>query len=205
MLPFIIFAEKKRQMKPIFTTAIAVLLGTQALLYFFSNHSILIGVFLLLYLLLGGTTLGCMGWLFTGPLAVGLSSFFLSVQDGAPRLSQLFDGFNCFGRAFLSTLLMGLFIVLWCLLFVIPAIIKTYSYAMTFFIIADDPSAGALEAITRSRQMMAGNKWRLACLYMRFAGWGILCLFTFGIGFLWLCPYMMAATAAFYRDIKEQG
>ena len=161
------------------------------------------GLLLLFLLLLAGSTIGCTVWLFAGPLAVGLSLFFLSVCSGVPRFSQLFGGFNYFGKAFLSTFLMGLFIMLWCLLFVVPGIIKTYSYAMTFFIIAEDPSVGSVEAITRSRQLMDGNKWRLFCLYRRFTGWGILCLFTFGIGFLWLWPYMMAATAAFYDDLTR--
>jgi len=163
------------------------------------------GLLLLFLLLLVGSTIGCMSWLFAGPLAVGLSSFFLSVHNGMPRLSQLFGGFNYFGKSFLSTFLMGVFIMLWCLLFVVPGIIKTYSYALTFFIIAEDSSVGAVEAITRSRQLMDGNKWRLFCLYLRFTGWGILCLFTFGLGFLWLGPYMMAATTAFYDDLSTNS
>ena len=164
-----------------------------------------IGILLLLSFLTQGTALACLGWLFSGALTVGLCSFFLSVQTGGPRISQMFDGFNCFGKAFWSAFLTGLFIMLWSLLFIIPGIIKTYSYAMTYFIIADDPDVGTLEAITRSRQLMDGNKWRLFCLSLRFIGWWILCLFTLGIGFLWLWPYMMAATAAFYRDVEAEA
>jgi uncharacterized membrane protein len=139
--------------------------------------------------------------LYCGPLLVGIASFFIAVCNGAPRFSQLFDGFDLFGKSLGAYLLMMLFLMLWMLL-IIPGIIKTYSYAMTFYIIADDPSVGAAEAITRSRQIMDGNKFRLFCLYLRFIGWSFLCLFTFGIGYLWLIPYMNAAQAAFYEDIK---
>ena len=38
--------------------------------------------------------------------------------------------------------------------------------------------------------------------YSAFIGWGILCVFTLGIGNLWLNPYRQAATAAFYREIS---
>ena len=169
------------------------------------NWGVAIGLFLLFQLLLGGTSLSYTSWLFTGALTVGLCSFFLNLSSGSVRISMLFDGFNVFGKSFGVIFLTGLFIMFWSLLLVVPGIIKTYSYSMAFFIVADDPSVGALEAITRSRQIMNGNKWRLFCLYLRFIGWGILCAFTLGIGLLWLWPYMMASTAAFYEDIKDNG
>lgn len=49
MLPFIIIAEKKRRMKPIFISAIGLLLCTQVALYFYSNHSVLISIILLCF------------------------------------------------------------------------------------------------------------------------------------------------------------
>lgn len=52
--------------------------------------------------------------------------------------------------------------------------------------------------------MMAGNKWRLFCLQFSFIGWQILCILSLGIGFLWLTPYMNAATAAFYDEISRE-
>jgi len=50
-----------------------------------------------------------------------------------------------------------------------------------------------LDAITKSKEMMRGNKWKLFCLGFRLFGWGLLCILTFGIGFLWLYPYMMVS------------
>ena len=98
--------------------------------------------------------------------------------------------------------LMGLFIALWTLLFIIPGIVKMFSYAMTPFILEENPDLTANEAIDRSRAMMKGHKFDLFWLILSFIGWGILCVFTLGIGTLWLTPYMQTSIAAFYEDVK---
>lgn len=72
---------------------------------------------------------------------------------------------------------------------------------MTFFIIAENDSIGPLEAVTKSKEMMDGNKWKLFCLGWRFFGWALLCILTLGIGFLWLMPYMVVSYAKFYDYI----
>lgn len=86
----------------------------------------------------------------------------------------------------------------------IPALIAQYRYAMTFYVAQDHPGIGALEAIRRSKQLMDGNKWKLFCLQWRFFWWGLLCVFTLGIGILWLVPYMMTSQARFYDDLKGE-
>ena len=98
--------------------------------------------------------------------------------------------------------LMVLFIALWSLLLVIPGIIKMFSYAMTPYILEENPELSANEAIDRSRAMMKGHKFDLFWLFLSFIGWGILCVFTLGIGTLWLTPYMQTSVAAFYEDVK---
>jgi len=98
--------------------------------------------------------------------------------------------------------LMTLFTSLWMLLFIIPGIVKMFSYAMTPYILEEHPELSANEAIDRSRAMMKGHKFDLFWLYLSFIGWGILSLFTFGLGGLWLGPYVQGAHAAFYEDVK---
>ena len=98
--------------------------------------------------------------------------------------------------------LMYILVCLWMLLLIIPGIIKAFSYAMTPYILEDHPELSARDAIHLSRTMMRGHKFDLFYLYLGFLGWGILCLFTAGIGFLWLTPYMQTSTAAFYREVK---
>jgi uncharacterized membrane protein len=84
----------------------------------------------------------------------------------------------------------------------IPVIIAQFRYFLTYYILNDFPGVGPMEAIRRSTQMMKGNKWKLFCLQLRFIGWGLLCVLTLGIGFLWLIPYMMVSMACFYDDVK---
>lgn len=98
--------------------------------------------------------------------------------------------------------LVMLFTFLWSLLFIIPGIVKCFSYSMTPFILEEHPELGANEAIDHSRAMMKGHKFDLFWLILSFIGWGFLCLFTFGIGYLWLVPYMDTSISAFYEDVK---
>jgi uncharacterized membrane protein len=141
--------------------------------------------------------------LIEGPLCLGLYFFALNLIRGKEiGLSQLFDGFRVFGKALGSFMLMIVFILLWSLLFIIPGIIAAFSYSMIFFIIADDRNIGQLEALRKSKELMMGNKWKLFCLSWRFFWWFLLCMLTFGIGFIWLNPYILITKAHFYEAIK---
>ncbi|MCF7817432.1 MAG: DUF975 family protein [Kiritimatiellales bacterium] len=142
-------------------------------------------------------------FLLSGAFVVGFCSYFLVLaQSGEARLECLFTGFKRFWRSFGVYVLSTLFVFLWMLLLIIPGIIAAFRYAMVYFIIADDADVGPLEAIRQSKMMMTGNKWKFFCLHWRFFGWWVLCLFTGGIGFLWLVPYMQTTFAKFYEDVK---
>ena len=139
------------------------------------------------------------------PMMYGYSIVMLSVMRGGEmNIGGLFDGFNDFGRIVGTKLLQAIYTFLWTLLLVIPGIIKNYSYAMTDFILKDQPELANNAAIEKSMAMMDGNKMKLFLLDLSFIGWAILCLFTFGIGFLYLQPYVQSAHAAFYEDLKAQ-
>ena len=101
-----------------------------------------------------------------------------------------------------TMLVVGIFTALWTLLLIIPGIIKALSYSMTKYILQDNPELSASESIHRSRMMMKGHKFDLFWLYLSFIGWLILGIFTFGIGYFWLVPYMETAEAAFYEEVK---
>ena len=83
----------------------------------------------------------------------------------------------------------------------IPAFIKSLSYSMTPFILYDKKEMGT-KAIDLSMKMMKGHKMELFILYLTFIGWGILCIFTLGIGYFWLVPYINASLAGFYEEVK---
>ena len=129
------------------------------------------------------------------PVIGGLCSLFVGV---------LFEGFQDYGRIFVTMLLQAVYTILWSLLLVIPGIIKSYSYAMTSFILKDEPEMKNNAAIEKSMAMMEGNKMKLFMLDLSFIGWAILCIFTLGIGLLFLQPYVAISRAAFYEDLKAQ-
>lgn len=138
-----------------------------------------------------------------GVIALGYAKFNLNlVNRNNPKVEDVFSQFNNFGKAFIMNFLRGLYTTLWTLLFIIPGVIASYSYAMTPYILYENPDMTANEAIKASKELMKGNKWRLFCLEISFIGWSFLCIFTLGIGYLFLHPYTEAAGAAFYREIK---
>jgi len=138
-----------------------------------------------------------------GPLALGAAIFSLSLARGKEaRLEQIFLGFNNFSTAFITYLLILVYVLLWTLLFIIPGIIAALGYSMTFYILVDDPLIKPQDALRKSKSMMNGYKEKLFYLCLRFFLLSILCILTLGIGFLWLIPYFHVTMAKFYDDIK---
>ena len=137
------------------------------------------------------------------PLQVGLVNAFRKLlENGDTNLLSNTFRFTNYWRKVGGMLLMSILVFLWTLLLIVPGIIKLFSYAMTPYILDEYPELTASEAIHRSRMMMKGHKFDLFWLFLSFIGWSILCLFTCGIGYLWLYPYMQTAEAAFYREVK---
>lgn len=140
-----------------------------------------------------------------GVVQLGYTRFLLNQHDGRTfEVKDLFSQFDRFTVGFLQLFLRNLFIILWSLLLVIPGVIKTFSYAMTPFILAEHPELTAKQAIDRSMELMDGHKWELFVLGLTFIGWELLNALTLGIGSFWLNPYKNAAYAAFYREITAQ-
>ncbi len=147
---------------------------------------------------------GIIDFIITGPFMIGIAMFYLTVaqKQSAPLVGQIFNGFNYFAAGFVAFLLMTIFIFLWALLLIIPGILACLSYAMTYFILAENPQTRGLEAIRKSKGMMKGYRWKLFCLSLRFIGWIILGMLSLGIVFLWIIPYFWTSLANFYIDIK---
>ena len=148
---------------------------------------------------------GMLASLFVGNAAtVGMCNYFIKNTDSKPAIADAFSGFKVrYGRNIGTLLLVGIKLVLWSLLFVIPAVIKSYEYAIIPYILADDAEISSKDAFKKARQMMKGNKWRLFKLNLSFFGWGVLCFVTFGVGTLFLMPYVSAAAAEFYVELKN--
>ena len=137
------------------------------------------------------------------PLTWGYVVMWLDVvRKNEVNYGSLFDGFKDYLRIFLTLLLTGIYTFLWMLLFIVPGIVKCYSYSMTSYILKDNPDMKYDAAINESMRMMQGNKMKLFLLDLSFIGWFLLCILTLGIGLLFLYSYVNAAHAHFYEDLK---
>lgn len=76
-------------------------------------------------------------------------------------------------------------------------------YSLTTYIAFDNPEMTELEIVNESAKMMKGNRLKLLLFLLSFIGWGVLCIFTLGIGYLWLIAYMQVAGACFYESLLE--
>lgn len=142
-------------------------------------------------------------FLLGGTIRLGHAKYLLDQHDARElNVGTLFSQFHQYGNGFCLALLTGLYTFLWTLLFIIPGIIATFSYAMAPFIQVEHPEYTASESLRASKEMMRGHKWELFCLSISFIGWAILCAFTLGIGSIFLNAYQSAAIAAFYRDLS---
>lgn len=140
------------------------------------------------------------------PLTWGYQTLFLgAVRGGEATAKDMFEGYNkeLFSRVLTTTLLYYVYVFLWSLLLLIPGCIKSYSYAMTPYILKDNPEMKNNAAIEESMRMMDGHKLELFLLDLSFIGWAILSILTCCIGFLWLAPYMNMARVNFYEDLKK--
>ena len=146
--------------------------------------------------------------LFLGPLTVAYNWFSLVFMRGQTPdyvypYRTAFSEVN-YMRFMLTYFMMQLFIFLWSLLFIIPGIVKSFSYAMTPFILMDHPEMEWKEAITESRRLMDGHKGDLFVLYLSFIPWLLLTCLTMGILLIYVTPYMQMTVANFYRGLKEE-
>ncbi len=173
-----------------------------------SNYWMKVAVIVIYGAVLSGVSAATMGigaLIIAGPMLIGYNYFFLlSYRGESPDIGAMFNnGFKNFGRNLGGYLWMVLFIYLWSLLFIIPGIIKSFSYAMTPYILADSQNVKAQEALKISMRMMNGHKLDLFVFMLSFFGWMLLSAITFGlVGLFYAGPYMSTALAGFYEELK---
>ena len=148
-------------------------------------------------------------------LLAALLVLFMGVQNwyrmSIYEKTSLWEIFRVFGKSriigsFGVTSLVVLYTSLWGLLFVIPGIVKYYSYSQAVFIKAEYPDIPAAEALRLSQKMMDGHKADLLYLQLTFLGWFLLSALTYNIlGIIYVFPYYHAAMAFAYEEIKAEA
>ena len=140
----------------------------------------------------------------SGLFTFGYLSFFLKISRNEDvEINELWNKTSMFMTFIAAAILIGLFTTLWTLLLIIPGIIAAYSYQMTLYILLDNPNMNVMDAIKESKRMMKGHKMDYFILQLSFIGWIILGIFTLGILYLWLVPYMNVTMCNFYNNLKE--
>ena len=128
--------------------------------------------------------------------------FFLMIvgMGGLAGSAIIGSGFGTAGFSLLG--IIGVIGYIISIIFMIP---KCYSYALSFFLLYDNPEKSTKEIVEQSESLMVGYRWSYFWLYLTFIGWSILASFTFGIGLLWLIPYIVISAIIFYEDRLHVG
>lgn len=186
------------------STLVTTLMGVLSVLiltYIPGSIALPIIVYVVLFALVFIFTAG-----FAGVLSAGLTSLHTDLVRNNDHISirRVFDGFKNFGENFVLGLMTALNVLLWTFVFIIPGIYVSYSYALVFHVKKDHPDFTWRECLDESERLMEGNRWRLFKLNFSFMGWALLGgLLFFGIGTLWVTPYMQTSFAIFYDEVKR--
>jgi uncharacterized membrane protein len=141
-----------------------------------------------------------------GPLEVGSQRWFIVNRAvGDASLAEIVHPFNhSYLNVVKAIFLRWLYLVLWFMLFVIPGIVKTYSYRLVPYILAESPEMETSEAFRLSRAMMDGNKLGTFILDLSFLGWDILSALTFGVvGIFYVTPYRAQTNMELYVTLRD--
>lgn len=153
---------------------------------------------------IGATLVSTLISLLLIPLSIASIWFFIDLLRGnGPKISDVFNPYRDLGlglKIIGISIMQSIFLFLWFLLLFVPGVIKSIAYSQTFYLLKDHPEYSTFEAITESRKRMVGLKWKYFLLCLSFIGWGLLSIITFGIGLLWLMPYMSTTFSAFYDN-----
>lgn len=150
----------------------------------------------------------CITTLVSNVVIVGNHRYFLENREHKTAFSQLFYGFQG-GRYVTNVLIMflrNLYVFGWSLLFVFPGIIKSYSYMLVPYILAENSELDRKRIFELSSQMMRGHKMEAFVLELSFFGWFFLAAMTGGIlNIFYVNPYWHATFAEFYSAVKADA
>jgi uncharacterized membrane protein len=152
------------------------------------------------------------------PIIIGYHWVILSIIRGQD--AQFRDVFRPmkerFGKNVTAVILLAIFQTLWTLLFIVPGIVKFFSYAFTYFILRDEPSLSVRESITKSRALMHGRKWEAFKLILPFIpiyliGFTLfmvvnsilLAALSLSIATILIRPFVVARFAVMYEDTRR--
>lgn len=142
------------------------------------------------------------------PMGYGVNFvMFLNICRGEEvNFSYLKIGYKEFKRTIGTILLQTLYTMLWTLLLIVPGIVKSMAYAMTPFILHDNPELSYNAAIEKSMEIMQGYKMKFFLISIVYIALAIfLGVVTLGIGTIMITPIFAAVQAKFYQHIQTES
>lgn len=106
-------------------------------------------------------------------------------------------------RSIVLQFIISLFTMLWTLLFIIPGIVKSYAYSMSFYIAVLKPELSANDALDRSKELTIGHKMDIFMLDLSYILWYLIGIFTLGILWFWIIPKHMTARTLYFKEIYD--
>ena len=149
-------------------------------------------------------TFGSIALFIQGPISIGLATYSLAIANQKDySYNQIFTGFKYFFKALFLFLLFNISFLIGFIFLIIPGIIIALMFSQIFYIMADDPETGVIDAFKKSASLMKNKKLQLFGLGMRYFGLFILGVFTLGIWWLWLIPQAYVSFAIFYKELQS--
>ena len=148
-------------------------------------------------------TIGSIALLIQGPISIGLATYSLAIANQKDySYNQIFTGFKYFFKALFLFLLLNISFLIGIICLIIPGIIIGLMFSQIFYIMADDPEMGVIDAFKKSVSLMKNKKLQYLGLILKYVLFFILGIFTLGIWWLWLIPQAYVSFAIFYKELK---
>lgn len=142
------------------------------------------------------------------PLELGRNWVFLDIAKAEkPSFGLLFDAFGSLkdyvrSVTYYAVFYLGLNVLM--LFLIVPGVWFYLTYRMVPFVLRDQPELSAFQAMRESQRLMRGHKRTMLRLYASFIGWYVLVMFTGGLAYIFVQPYISTALAGLYLEIKAQ-
>ena len=172
-----------------------------------SSLMTLFGPLVLMYTLLSAAVAALIRLIVLNPLSFGLMNYMKKASTDEENANDVFRCFNQWEdlkRVALTGFWRDLIVFLYSLLFVIPGIVKSYSYRFVPYLTEDEPDLDPQQILALSQEMTQGIKLDLFVLDLSFFLWYLLGAVTFNIGTYFIRPYINQTDAECYLEVRNQ-
>ena len=130
------------------------------------------------------------------------SGYFLS--NNPTNYSFFYNLKHNYSKIVSTMFMMYLKIFVGTLFFIIPGIIFAYKYRFVPYILVENPNLSVSEILLESTRITEGHKIDLYIMDLSFLGWLLLGGLFFGVGGLFVAPYIEKSFANAYLDLKPK-